>query len=262
MADKDTELLARVTINHLFLGQLEPFRATLLTLRSRNPNLARSILQTIVSKAGRFDNLLFSPSCPSPAHLTYLCTLELLQFNEPCLGVWSFGVDSLRLRSEFLVCLQVISSRIVESVEKIKELGENVEIEGILAGNVEVLRVLEVGMRRLRPSVEGDDGVVVEFEEEEFGCLKKVVLENAELFEALCENVEKQVGLVESDESVLGRKVDGDNKMFRMIQRVVQVAQLDAMSECLKNGDEDGVISHVRFLHLDYGVEESRYRYV
>lgn len=270
MADKDTELLSRVVANHLFLGQFEPFRATLLTLRSRNPNLARSILQTIVSKAGRLDNLLFSPSCPSPAHLTHLCTLELLQFNDPCLDVWSFGVDSLRLRAEFLLCVQIISSRVADSVKESVSLGENVEGEGedrVLAGNEEVFRVLErvleVGVSRLRPSVvdEGDEGVGVEFEEEEFGCLKKAVLENAEMFEALCDNVEKQVGLVESDELGLGRKVDGDFKVFRMIQRVVQVAHLDAMNECLNEGDEDGMIGHVRFLHLDHGVEESRYRY-
>lgn len=276
MVDKDTELLSRVITNHLFLGQFEPFRATLLTLRSRNPNLARTILQTIVSKGGRFDNLLFSPSCPSPAHLTHLCTLELLQFNDPCLGVWSFGVDSLRLRAEFSLCVQIICSRVGDSVKESVSLGENVEIEGddrVLAGNAEfgeglrvLERVLEVGLSRLRPGVvdegDDDDGGVVEFEEEEFGCLKKIVLENAELFEALSENVEKQVRLVESEDMGLGRKVDADIKVFRMIQRVVQGAHLDAMSECLKDGDEDGVISHVRFLHLDYGVEESKYRYV
>lgn len=274
MVDRDTELLSRVITNHLFLGQFEPFRATLLALRSRNPSLARSILQTIVSKGGRFDNLLFSPSCPSPAHLTHLCTLELLQFNDPCVGVWSFGVDSLRLRAEFALCVQVICSRVADSVKESVGLGENVEIEGddrVLAGNrgdLRVLeRVLEVGLSRLRPSVvdEGDyddDGGVVEFEEEEFGSLKKVVLGNAEMFEALCENVEKQVGLVESEDMGLGRKVDVDIKVFRMIQTVVQEAHLDAMSDCLKDNDEDGVIGHVRFLHLDYGVEESRYRYV
>lgn len=218
--------------------------------------------------------MLFSPSCPSPAHLTHLCTLELLQFNDPCLGVWSFGVDSLRLRSEFSLCVQVISSRVADSVKESVSLGENVEIEGddrVLAGNAEfrdglrvLERVLDVGLSRLRPSVEdeGDEGVGVEFEEEEFGCLKKVVLENAELFEALCENVENQVALVESEDMGLGRKVDADIKVFRMIQRVVQEAHLDAMSECLKDDDEDGVIGHVRFLQLDYGVEESRYRYV
>ncbi|KAF1001437.1 hypothetical protein AG4045_000337 [Apium graveolens] len=210
MVDKDTELLSKVITNHLFLGQFEPFRATLLTLRSRNENLARSILQTIVSKG----------------------------------GVWSFGVDSLRLRAEFALCVQVICSRVGDWGKESVGLGENVEIEGVLAGNTVLERVLEVGLSRLRPTSvdegdEDDDGRVVEFEEEEFGCLKKVVLGNAEMFEALCENVEKQ------DDS-----------------KGVQEAHLDAMSEFLKNGDEDGVIGHVRFLHLDYGVEESRYRMV
>ncbi|CDP21567.1 unnamed protein product [Coffea canephora] len=60
MEDKETEFLCKLTANHLFLAQFEPLRATLRSLRVRNPELARSILQTIVPKGGRFDSVLRS----------------------------------------------------------------------------------------------------------------------------------------------------------------------------------------------------------
>ncbi|KMZ60265.1 hypothetical protein ZOSMA_5G01290 [Zostera marina] len=56
--NKEVELLSRVAANYLFLAQYEPLRAVLLSLCNRNPDLALSILRTIVLKAGRFDGVL------------------------------------------------------------------------------------------------------------------------------------------------------------------------------------------------------------
>jgi zinc finger FYVE domain-containing protein 26 len=50
-------------------------------------------------------------------------------------------------------------------------------------------------------------------------------------------------------------------ELFDLIRKCVQLAHVDAMKECSKEGDE-GVFSHIRFLHLDRGLEESEYRYV
>lgn len=297
MGDKDTELLARATANHLFLGQFEPFRATLLTLGSRNPNLARSILQTVVATGGRFDNVLWSHSCPSPSLLTYLSTLELIKFSDSTTPVWSFDSNTLRLRAEFLLYVQVLISRVQESLNKRVRLGslESKDQESVAekfdssgVGEIEMReclrvldRVLEVGLERLKPDlVVGVEEVGIiggsglELEERELMCLQPVILEHAEVFEALCGNVENQeVRLVggDDDESGLaitvkvkdsGRKVEEDGvRVLKLIEKCVQIAHLNAMKECLKEMNEDGAVSHVRFLHFDYGVEENDYRY-
>lgn len=318
MGDKDTELLTRVTANHLFLGQFEPLRATLLTLRSRNPDLARSILQTIVAHGGRFDSVLWSHSCPSPSLLTYLSTLELLQFNDPTSPIWGFDPDTLRLRAEFLLYIQILNSRVQESLKKCVDLGDGEkgvvdndgsgDLGGIGKGIdktdlgdlvekdsssskfgsqeeelrecLRVLdRILEVGLDRLRPDLvvvdddietEGTSGGGLQLEEGDIMCLRQVILGNAEVFEALCGNIEKQeVKWVGDDESGLaitvtvkgkGREENGP-KVLKLIQKSVQIAHLNAMKECLKASDEDGVVSHIRFLHFDYGVEETDYRF-
>ncbi|KAL3819038.1 hypothetical protein ACJIZ3_004943 [Penstemon smallii] len=270
MEDKDTELLSRVTANHLFLAQFEPFRATLLSLRARNPDLARTILQTIVCRAGRLgqpDPVIWSDSCPSPAILTFLCTLELLQFPDPTSNLWSFDSSLLKLRAEFLLYIHVVSSRLLE---KHKD-------EGILKS--EELRVLErvsdVGLSRLRPDLielEEDirEGVSKGLDEEELMKLRGVILENSDVFDVLCRNIGEQVGRrVENEEDSGGlaialrtevRSRDEEDDVLRLLQKCVQVAHLDAMRHCLENGDEDDAVSHVRFLHLDCGVEEAEYR--
>ncbi|KAM7490346.1 hypothetical protein LguiA_033267 [Lonicera macranthoides] len=301
MEDKGTELLSKVTINHLFLGQFEPFRATLHSLRSQNPNLVKSILQTIISRSGQFEPvpILWSQSTPSPALLTYLSTLELLNFNDPTEDLWSFDPITLRLRAEFLLFVQIITSRVsvglresvdLEGIEKgVRDFGENEELFGESEEELkelknselsECLRVLdrvsELGLKRLRPDLidldeRGSEGSVRELEELELGCLKRVILEHADVFDALCRNIEKQVEEFKNDDdsgmAITVRneekgRVDDDGKVLRLIQRSVQIAHLDAMKECLKESDEDGAVSHIRFLHLDYGVEETEYRMV
>ncbi|CAL5431582.1 unnamed protein product [Camellia sinensis] len=307
MEDKYTELLSRATANHLFLAQFEAFRATLLSLRARNPDLALSILQTLVSAGGRLPKVLWSPSCPSPSLLTYLSTLELLQFNDSS-SIWSFDPDSLRLRVEFLLFIQTISSRVSESLRKVVDLEGiekdadkldsedsraefltgNGELKEVGADSGESLRVLDrlsdLGVNRLKPDLVvveeresgGSSGSsdAEEEEEEELMCLRRVILDNADVFDVLSVNIQKQIQcVVEHDDSGLAitlqreRKLseedkEEDVKVLKLIQRIVQIVHLDAMKECLIENDEEGVLSHVRFLHLEYGVEETEYRMV
>ncbi|XP_052210694.1 uncharacterized protein LOC127813651 [Diospyros lotus] len=268
MEDKDTKLLSRAAANHLFLAQFEPFRAILRSLRARSPDLARAILQTVVAAAGRLDKVLWSPSCSNPAFLTYLSTLELLQFTDAS-SIWSFDADALRLRVEFLLYIQAISERLREGIES-DGTGKDAEKEE--------LRVLDklsdFGSSRLEIDLvvdsEGVSGGAVVLEEEQLTCLRTVILENADLFNAVCGNIQKQVRGVEHDDSGLAitlrregkRSDEEDVQVLRVIQKTVQIAHLDAMKECLNQNNEDRVVSHIRFLHLDYGVEETEYRMV
>ncbi|KAK1551145.1 hypothetical protein Q3G72_031043 [Acer saccharum] len=302
--DKEIELLLRLAANHLHLAQFEPLRATLLALRTRNPDLALAVLQTIVSNSGRFDDVLWSASCPSPSLLTFLSTLELLQFDDPTSSAWSFDPDTLRLRAEFLLLIQMLIDRLLkrtrkdidlDSLEKEKEkdvlnesesFNERVElldkIEELGDGNgefgecVRVLdRFMELGVKRLKPDVDTSENLDVDsggggnvvIEEGELMCLRKVILEYADVFDALSWNVQRQVrgwegfdsscAIVERDE-----KEDEDKRVLGLIQKSVQLAHLDAMKECMKEGDEEGAVSRIRFLHFDYGVEEAEYRMV
>ncbi|KAK4388878.1 hypothetical protein Sango_2224800 [Sesamum angolense] len=281
MEDKDTELLSKVTANHLFLGQFEPFRATLRSLRARSPDLARTILQTVVSQGGRMgvpDPVHWSDSCPSPAIFTFLCTLELLQFPDPTLNIWSFDPNMLKLRSEFLLYVHVASSRVLEKVKDGETMEGNENFEEGSVGNEE-LRVLErvsdVGLSRLRPDLIDlevmEGGVAGALDEGELMKLKGVILENSDIFDVLCVNIGEQLGHIENDDSgglaiALRKEVrrhdEKAEETLRLVQKCVQVSHLDAMKQCLENGDEDGVIPHVRFLHLNYGVEEAEYRMV
>lgn len=303
--DKETQLLSRVTINHLYLAQFENFRATLLSLRARNPELALAILQTIVAQGGRFPNILWSQSCPSPALLTWLSTIELLEFHNSS-SAWGFDHVTLRHRVEFILLVQLLSSRLSESVrgsldlEKVEkdELGEGFEplseslneaedlrvSDNGLFDSVQVLdRLADLGLKRLKTDVGNDvSGNVDEssvknvasLEEGELACLRRVILEHADVFDALCWNIQKQVKRSARDDSGLAVTVVGgdrqkldfsseeDLKVFGLVQASVQRAHLDAMKECVKAGDVDGAASHIRFLHLDYGLPESEYRTV
>ncbi|GFZ08431.1 hypothetical protein Acr_20g0002390 [Actinidia rufa] len=276
MADRDTDLLARAAANHLFLGQFEAFRAIILSLRARNPDLARAILQAVVSRGGRLDNVLWSRSCSSPSILAYLSSLELLQFNDAS-SIWSFDRATMRLRVEFLLYVQMISSRVSGSLQRVDELESGdlkddlKEVSGVLG------KLSDLGVNRLKPdlvvrdereSAGTSEGEVV-LEEEELMGLRRVILDNADVFDVLCRNIEAQVEGVERDDSGLAitlrreekQSDDDDVKLLKLIQRCVQIAHLDAMRECFKEFNEEGVLSHIRFLHLDYGVEESEYRY-
>lgn len=279
MEDKETELLSRVTANHLFLGQFEPFRAMLRSLRDRNPDLARTILQTIVGQSGRMgmpDPVIWSDSCPSPAILTFLCTLELLQFPDATSNLWSFDPNMLRLRSEFLLYVHIVSSRVMEIAEDDVDMEQNEKFDEDTVKNEE-LRVLgrlsEVGANRLKPdlidSEEMQDWDKRGLSEGDLMTLRGVILESSDIFDVLCLNIGEQVGIMENEDSgglaialrkELRRQEDKEEEVLRSVQKCVQVTHLDAMRQCLENGDENGAVSHVRFLHLNCGVEEEEYR--
>lgn len=176
-----------------------------------------------------------------------------------------------------------------EGEEEEEEVGFLDNFEGLKdgSGELEVLdKVLEFGVKRLKGDVDLDgnevggsgrgegssSGGVVAIEEGEMMCLRKVILDNADVFDALCWNVESQMkGMkVENENSGMEITVRGEEsekveeegvELFDLIRKCVQLAHLDAMKECSKEGDE-GVFSHIRFLHLDRGLEESEYRYV
>lgn len=316
--DKETEILSRLAANHLFLAQFEPLRAVILALRDRNPELALAVLQTVVAHCGRFENVLWSSSCPSPSLLTYLATLELLQFDNAS-SVWRFDPEALRLRAEFLLLVQQLIDRVSEIMRKefdLESIGKERERDGLgesesesfeeraelldksedksddlraasgeLDSSVGVLdRILELGVKRLKADVVVDDvdyddrtrKQVVAIEEGELKCLRKVIWEYADVFDALCLNIERQVrgwegyepsGLAittpsEENVRVYTPEEEDDVKVLGLIQRTVQLAHLDAIKECVKEGNVNEAVSHIRFLHFDHGVEESEYRYV
>lgn len=305
--DKETELLLRLAANHLYLAQFEPLRATLLALRARNSDLALAVLQTIVANSGRFDNVLWSRSCPSPALLTFLSTVELLQFNNST-SLWTFDRDALRLRVEFLLLIQILIDKVSdsskrdddldgsdlhkdvgadfstgkqESVDRREDVGEGEAESGKC---VSVLRSISgLAIDRLRPDVVRGGGQLDEnksvsaaglIEERGLRCLKRVILDYADVFQALCENIQKQLRASEAFDSGMSMVVkagkmvevgvfeEGERNIFTLILRTVQVTHLDAMKEFLKIRDIEGAILHGRFLHLDYGVEEADYRFV
>ncbi|XP_021746280.1 uncharacterized protein LOC110712151 isoform X1 [Chenopodium quinoa] len=281
--DKDTNLLSKVAANHLFLTQFEAFRATILSLRHRNPNLALSLLQTIVVNGGNFKNAVYSTNCSSPALLTWLSSLELFQF-ENWTSVWSSSVsaDSIRFRVEFLLYVQMISARVSESVDRVAEVEEeSEEVLKELRGSMRLLDgLMELGLRRLKEDLivdledeEKEELIVVR--EEELMCLRRVILENVDIFVSLCENIQEQVGaeLEKDDDNGLAITVrregrvgtvssEEDQRVLKSIQKYVQIALLDEVRQCVNKENVDEAISHIRCLRLGYGVSEEEYRLV
>ncbi|CAH8358037.1 unnamed protein product [Eruca vesicaria subsp. sativa] len=252
--DKETEILSRLAANHLHLAQFEPLKATLLALRVRNPDLALTILQTIVSNAGRFDNVLWSPSCSSPSLLAFLSAIELLRF-ENSTSPWGFDSETLSLRADFLLMVQVLIDRVTDRVRD-EQLDNCVRI---LQG------FLDLGVERLRFDVDtSSSGGSYMIEEDEVVALRSIVLDYSDVFDALCCNVKRQLdgsSLVEdvAAGTVIGSREQDNNNVFALILRNVQLAQLDAMRNKLDDGDELGAAHHIRYLHLDYGVEKDNY---
>ncbi|CAJ2643410.1 unnamed protein product [Trifolium pratense] len=255
---KETEILCRLIGNHLHLAQFEPLRGVLLALRTRNRDLTRHILQSIVARSGRFPNIAWSPSCSSPALLTYLSTLELLQLDDAS-SVWNFDSETLRLRAEFLLLVQhLIDLVLEEEMEMCRKVLD---------------RVLEIGVKRLRVDDEDEDGEIESsesfVEESELMSLRKLVLDRADVFDALSGNIEKQIGRWERQDSGLAVKSGDDAleedvtvKVLFGIQKMTQSVHLDAIRGSVEGGDVEGAISHLRFLHFDYGLDQSEYRIV
>ncbi|KFK32552.1 hypothetical protein AALP_AA6G257700 [Arabis alpina] len=281
--DKETEILSRLAANHLHLAQFEPLKATLLALRVRNPDLALTILQTIVSNAGIFENVLWSRSCPSPSLLAFLSTIELLRFENPT-SPWGFDSETLSLRADFLLMVQVLIDRVTERIKEAESESESGEVEdenenGGLRNCVEVLQgFLELGVERLDfdADTRRRGGSTYKIKEETIVSLKSIVLDYSDVFEALCCNIKKQLmgydtclveeGQREEEEEMEKNDIvtpdQVNNNVFALIQRNVQLAQLDAMKTKLDEGDERGAADRIRYLHLDYGVEKENYHAV
>ncbi|KAK9149468.1 hypothetical protein Scep_008225 [Stephania cephalantha] len=291
----EVDYLSRVAANHLFLAQFEPLRASLLSLRKRNPSTAFAILRAIVSRGGRFDGVLWSSSCSSPSILAWLSALELLEFSDdPRLR--SLDPELLRLKVEFLLLVHLVSSRISDTVRSLVDL-ENIDKEeftgaseslesGVdlrrssdeLVDAVSVLeRISDLGLRILKDYVSVSDiESVVAIDEGELKCLTRLVLDQARIFDVLCLNIEKQIhwsdqydsGLAitvpgQDQDQMIGRSTDEEHvRSLKLIQRHVQIVHLDALKERVNADDVDGAVSHLRFLHLDYGVEQSEYQMV
>ncbi|KAF2614614.1 hypothetical protein F2Q70_00009016 [Brassica cretica] len=220
--DNETEILSRLAANHLHLAQFEPLKATLLALRVRNPDLAHTILQTIVSNAGRFDNVLWSRSCSSPSLLAFLSTVELLRFENPT-SPWGFDSETLGLRADFLLMVQVLIDRVRD---------------GDKEGNcVRVLQgFLDLGVERLKFDVDtsSSGGSSYMIEEEDVVALRSIVLDYSDVFDALCCNIRRQLNggsescmveevehQVERNEAIDPREEDINN-VFALILRNVQ----------------------------------------
>lgn len=201
-----------------------------------------------------------------------------------------------------MLYVQIVGYRVVEGVKKSVELkgiegneedfrkfdapveflAKDEGFRGLDEEFGECLRVLDrisdVGLSRLRPDLilmEGEEegeGVaesVGEIGEEEMMALKRVILENAEVFDVLCVNIEKQLGSIQKEDSEMaitlrteGKRREVEDRVLRLVQMCVQVVHLDAMKELLEKSELDGVGSHLKYLHLDYGLEDTDYRYV
>uniref|UniRef100_A0A0D9YB77 ZFYVE26-like TPR repeats domain-containing protein n=1 Tax=Oryza glumipatula TaxID=40148 RepID=A0A0D9YB77_9ORYZ len=235
-SEREAALLARVAANHLYLGQFEALRAALLSLRRRaDPGLAAGFLRAVVAAGGRVPGVLWSapPACPSPSHLAWLTALELAALPS------TPNPEALRLKAEFLVLLQHVAD---------DPAATGAEARGTLS------RLLDLGVARLKREVEGGGEAGVGAEEvavsqEDLTGLWGVFLDKAELFDALCSGVSRQVAL----DSGLGTDV------LQWLRRSVQLAHLDAMKSLVAAGDLEGATGHLRFLCLDHGVEEDEY---
>lgn len=173
--------------------------------------------------------------------------------------------------------IQVVVSRVSELLKRRTgdgDLDDKGEIAGVDENCVKILnRILDLGARRLKRDIEQDSGLFDEVSpvsEDDLKPLWKIFLEYADIFDALCGNIHKQIQLSEPlvSELAVGTKSgeegssssQKDTDVLAAIQRNVQLSHLDALSQCAKAGDFEGAFSHLRFLHLDYGVEETEYR--
>lgn len=227
--EKEIALLSRVAANHLFLAQFEPLRASLLSLRKRDPDLALSFLRSIVSEGGQVADVHWSTTCPSPSHLAWLASLEL---SEP---------HSNRRQVEFLILIHTVLSKLTE------EITTDVEKKCL---NI-LSRLLDLAQKRLKGESQLD-----EVSEEELTCLWEVFLKHAEIFDAISVNIRNQAALQEKGSS-LSREGTG---VIMKIQRSVQLANLRAIKDCLDDGAIEGAFWYLPFLHHSFGVAEEEYK--
>nr|GFA48238.1 hypothetical protein [Tanacetum cinerariifolium] len=196
-------------------------------------------IDTIVAKGGRYDSILFSHNS-TPALLTYLRVIELLQFGDiDAVDIESVSNHELGDAVGTSVCENELNPSVSELKGKVRADAINLDYETCLG----VLnKVLEVGFKHLKPDlIESDTDVGESVEIEEGEMMGDDDLGNSP--------------------SVKEDSRDEDVAVFKMIQRCVQTVHLDAMKESLKEGDEDRALSHIQFLRFDCGVDEADYMY-
>lgn len=219
----------------------------------------------------------------------------LLEFDDAS-SIWNLDPDLFKLKVEFLLLLQLVSTRVSENTRRVVDLdsidkedfsGSNESFEeyrpedfvsssDYLVDSVNILdRISELGLRRLRRDivsvvVESDAESVDVIKDEELQCLKNLYLEQVDVFYAICINIHKQVHWFDQDESGLAITVHSNEKMRRdsdeelqilkLILKNFQLAHLEALKELAKENDVSGAIFHICYLHLDHGVLESEYK--
>uniref|UniRef100_A0A1D1Z361 Zinc finger FYVE domain-containing protein 26 n=1 Tax=Anthurium amnicola TaxID=1678845 RepID=A0A1D1Z361_9ARAE len=276
--EKDVELLSRVAANHLYLGQFEALRAVLLSLRKRKPEIAQAILHTIVFEGGRFDGVIWSSTCSSPSHLAWLSALELLEFGDVS-SFLSLEPELMRLKVEFLLLVQRLCSRAsamlpqgsadLDVDDRVHDSGQNSKSMHLLH------KILDLGLTRLKSDVADVIGEHVSTDlsssDEELKGLWDIVLDQPEILDVMCWNIQKQVRWSKPGDSDLALSVAGVScggihssveglDTLVGIQRNVQMAHLGALKQCMEADHIAGAISHLRFLHLDLGLEDFEYR--
>lgn len=275
--EKEISILSRVVANYLFLGQFEALRASLLRLRKRSPELSLAILRAIVSQGGRIDGVLWSSTCSSPSQLAWLSALELIKFDNSA-SIWRFDPEILGVKVEFLLLIQLISSKVSEISKNLSQdpdVDEKGETPDVNKDSVQILnKILGFGVWRLKGDPERDVEVLDEgslVSGDELRGLWRIFLDNADVLDALCLNIQRQARPSRPYESELAISVRTESmgslsstllelEVLGRIQQSVQMAHLDALKEAAETDDWDGAFSHLRFFHQDFGVEETEYK--
>ncbi|KAM6549289.1 hypothetical protein CsatB_020965 [Cannabis sativa] len=195
-------------------------------------------------------------------------------FDLECIGTKERENDGLGESESFEKRAELLK----KSEDKIDDLrasrGERENSVGVLD------RIFELGVKRLKvDAVVGDDDanhdnrtqnpkVATIIEEGDLVCLRKVIWVYADVFDALCLNIQRQIRggwegydpsdlaiTTQSEENATKSEAeDEDMEVLCSIQRTVQLAHLDVIKECAKERNVNEAALHSRFLHFDYGV--------
>ncbi|KAG6474190.1 uncharacterized protein LOC122028060 isoform X1 [Zingiber officinale] len=252
-AEHEIAMLTRVVGNHLALGQFEALRASLLSLRKRNPELALQILCAIISEGGRVEGVLWSESCPSPSHLAWLSLLELSAFRNSAASIGGVDPEVFRLNVEFLLLIQHACSKASNA-----DLGKNAETSDASESAAQLLNdILNTGLRLLWSGIGYVSDTLRPVSLITKGRLKglwKFFLDYPKLFDAICSNIHRQL------EILLPAGTSDDLNVLSNVRQSVQMAHLDSLTKCTMADDLEGAFSNLQFLHLEYGVEEEQYK--
>ena len=259
------EQLCRAATNYLFLGQFEALRAALLSLRRRQPEVARAILSKIIFEGGRINGILRSKTGSSSAHLAWFSTIELLQFPSSS-PERRFDPETLRLKAECLLILDLLSSWI-------SELDDKEDGHDRISRTLDILRsISDLITRKLKielaSEVQEGTGEGFSFSDEELKGLCEILLDQSELLDVLCLNIHQLIKRSKNDSNLAISLSGSTYSVAEGIENLVgipgnvQMAHLKVLNECLEADDFAGAIYHLRFLHMDFGVEDHEYRLV